>query len=90
MAPTLEPEDRVWIDTRSEVAIGDIVVATHPFRAGVFVIKRVVAFDADGRARLEGDNPEASTDSRSLGSFSLDSILGRVSSRMARPSSGPD
>ena len=46
---------------------GAIVVARRPDRPQIRVIKRIAARDADGRVRLAGDNPAASTDSRHFG-----------------------
>ena len=77
-------DDEVLVDPRADVRVGDIVVARHPFRTDVHVIKRLVELDDEGRARLEGDNPSASTDSRTLGGFSRRSIVGRVSCRLPR------
>lgn len=88
MAPVLEPGDEVLVDTRAEVRVGDIVVARHPFRTDVHVIKRLVGFDDAGRAQLQGDNPGASTDSRTLGRFAREAIIGRVSSRLPGRATG--
>ncbi len=57
------------------------MVARHPFRRDVFVVKRVQAF-VEGRVRLLGDNPGASTDSRSLGDFELRRLVGPVTSAL--------
>lgn len=46
---------------------GAIVVARRPDRPAIGVIKRVAGREADGRLRLAGDNPAASTDSRHFG-----------------------
>ena len=46
---------------------GAIVVARRPDYPAIGVIKRVAGRDADGRLRLAGDNPAASTDSRHFG-----------------------
>lgn len=82
MAPTLEPGDRVLVDPRAyrrhTPRSGDLVLARHPFRAGLKLIKRVTAVSDDGGCSLAGDNPEASTDSRIFGAVPVDSVLGRV------------
>jgi len=57
---------------------GAIVVARRPDRPELAVIKRVAGRDPDGRVRLSGDNPAASTDSRHFGSVapaSVDSVI---------------
>ena len=81
MAPALLSGDQIVIDTRAQPRVGDIVVARHPFRTDVHVIKRLVGFDERGRARLEGDNPRESTDSRTLGHFPPELILGPMIER---------
>ena len=88
MEPVLRPGDEVLIDTRTKPRVGDIVVARHPFRTDVQVIKRIVGFDAAGRAELRGDNPQASSDSRTLGAFGPELLLGRVSSRLPANTTG--
>ncbi len=81
MLPGLSPGDLVLADTRalqrSAPEVGDIVVARHPFKSGVRLIKRVVAIES-GRVRLSGDNPDESTDSRGLGLFQTPDLLARV------------
>ena len=58
------------------------MVARHPFRTDIHVVKRIVGLEPDGRADLQGDNPSESTDSRTLGLFGPALILGRVTSRL--------
>lgn len=81
MLPALSPGDLVLADSRalqrSSPQVGDIVVARHPFKAGVRLIKRVVAIES-GRFVLRGDNPDESTDSRGLGLFQPPDLLARV------------
>ncbi|WP_346017114.1 nickel-type superoxide dismutase maturation protease [Pseudenhygromyxa sp. WMMC2535] len=86
MAPALLSGDQIVIDTRAKPQVGDIVVARHPYRTNVHVIKRLVSFDERGRARLEGDNPSESTDSRTLGLFEPALILGPMVEHL--PASG--
>ena len=87
MSPWLESGDEVLVDPgaygRQGPRPGDVVVARHPGRRDLTLIKRVVRVAADGRYYLEGDNPDAerSSDSRSFGPVPLDHILGRVTSR---------
>jgi len=65
------------------VGPGDAVVVEHPERPGFEMVKRVVA--APGGRRLgpdevwvEGDDPGASTDSRTFGPVAARSVAARV------------
>jgi signal peptidase I len=84
MSPALEPGERVLFDRLAYVVeepqIGDIVLARHRERSGVRMIKRVVAHDglAEGELWLVGDNEAESTDSRTLGPFQRENIIGRA------------
>ena len=81
MLPGLAPGDLVLADPtvleREQVQIGDIVIAQHPFKAGVQLVKRVAAIEAS-HVRLSGDNPKESTDSAGLGLFPSADLLGKV------------
>ncbi|TAN24126.1 MAG: nickel-type superoxide dismutase maturation protease, partial [Actinomycetota bacterium] len=80
MVPTLNPGDRLVvrrIKHPSAALIGRIVVAKDPWGNGNLVIKRLAGLDGDSFILL-GDNSDASTDSRSLGSFPSVSLMGRV------------
>ena len=81
MLPVLKPDDHVFMDPRSAVRVGDIVVSRHPLTRDVHVVKRLASIDEAGRARLEGLNAAESTDSRTLGTVPMALILGRVTSR---------
>jgi nickel-type superoxide dismutase maturation protease len=85
MSPLLQPGDEVLVDLgayrRSAPSPGDIVVAWHPYQVGQKIIKRVQSVTHDGDCFLIGDNPNESSDSRSLGSLSPKQIIGRVTSR---------
>ncbi|MEM6292525.1 MAG: S26 family signal peptidase [Myxococcota bacterium] len=59
------------------IAVGDVVVAKHPFRKDMVLIKRVAEL-IDGRYVLHGDAPHGSEDSRALGPFRPDAIVGVV------------
>jgi nickel-type superoxide dismutase maturation protease len=86
MRPTLAPGDLVLVDPRAYRADrprrGEVVVARHPFRADLRLVKRVVATREDGRCVLAGDDRGASTDSRTLGAVPGSLILGRVVARL--------
>jgi hypothetical protein len=49
---------------------------------GTEAVKRLVRREADGGLWLEGDNPLASTDSRTLGALPVTAVVGRVLLRM--------
>jgi signal peptidase I len=96
MLPTLYPGDEVLVDRQAYAAsipaVGDLVVAEHPSRPGLRMVKRVVAvtvskanpqgrtgtFGSFSTCTLLGDNADASTDSRSFGDVPAQKILGKV------------
>lgn len=82
MAPTLLPGEQVSVDERAGISVGDIVVARHPFKRGITMIKRIRKIDEDGRVFLISDNLEGSSDSRSFGAVSKESIIGTVVARL--------
>ncbi len=85
MFPLLRPGDEILINPRAFRRVlpspGDIVVAQHPYRTDIRLVKRVAAVLENGYFLLEGDNPSESTDSRSFGPLPSECILGRVTSR---------
>ncbi|MEE2779423.1 MAG: nickel-type superoxide dismutase maturation protease [Myxococcota bacterium] len=89
MLPILGPGDEVLCNPHETLKVGDIVVARHPHRGDVRVIKRLAAFDDRGHAFLEGTNPTESTDSRTLGAVPPDLLLGRVTSLLSQPTGAP-
>jgi len=98
MLPTLVPGDRLLVLRlihRPGLRPGRIVTVRDP-RAeadGRVLIKRIAALDAAG-ATLVGDNPAASTDSRTFGPVPVRSITGTVlyrygpAGRSGTPASG--
>lgn len=87
MAPTLIPDDWCLVIKQGGWRRGDVVVVEHPDRPGYEMVKRIVAGRGDviGERRLEpdefwveGDDPSASTDSRTFGPVRVGSIKGRV------------
>ena len=80
MTPTLADGDKVLVDAKGYIAVGDVVLAKHPYKSDVKVVKRVSEIAGDGRLTLSGDNPTESTDSRAFGTVSLESIIGKVTS----------
>ena len=83
MYPTLRDGDVVSVDTEAyrdaPPAAGDLVLARHPFKREVLMVKRVHSVTDDGRVDVRGDLPSESEDSRGFGALSPDRILGRVS-----------
>lgn len=80
MEPTLLAGDRLLVRrvySPSERLIGHIVVARDPRNANLFMVKRAAALKEESFVLL-GDNPNASTDSRTLGEFPSECILGKV------------
>jgi nickel-type superoxide dismutase maturation protease len=80
MLPTLRPGERVLFDRLAYVShrprSGDIVLARHPDRPGLRMIKRAVTAGPD-LFLLLGDNPDESTDGRQLGPVRRRDILAR-------------
>ena len=83
MQPTLNDNDVVLIESTSDVAVGDIVLARHPYKQSVKMLKRVANIDENGRFSLVGDNPGESTDSRKFGTVSIEYIYGKAVCRLS-------
>jgi nickel-type superoxide dismutase maturation protease len=77
MLPTLQHGEQVLIQQTETYQINDIVVAQHPYKTSVILIKRISEINKKGFYLL-GDNLSDSTDSRSLGFFQLNDLLGKV------------
>jgi len=82
MLPTLNSGDVVLLDKATDFQVGDLVLAEHPFRSNVRIIKRIAEITPEGRFILAGDNAAESTDSRTFGAVSIELILGRVVCRL--------
>lgn len=82
MHPTLKPGDRVLVDKDSAINVGDVVVAAHPFKSSVKIVKRVATIESGGRMLLFGDNQNESSDSRTFGSINRNDIMGKVVFRL--------
>ncbi|HUR98898.1 MAG TPA: nickel-type superoxide dismutase maturation protease [Pyrinomonadaceae bacterium] len=78
MLPTLKDGDAVMIVTRSPASVGDIVLAQHPYKQSVKMLKRVAAIDESGRYELVGDNAHGSSDSRMFGTIAIEHVLGKA------------
>jgi len=87
MLPLLQPQEEVLADPHAyrhaPPEPGDIVVAEHPDRPKFWLVKRVLLVRENGDCVLVGDNPDASTDSRTFGAVPAIKILGRVTSRFS-------
>ena len=88
MAPGLRSGDEVLVDPRAyrrrPPRVGDVVLARHPWRTDVKIVKRVARVTSSGELFLLGDNPDRlqSTDSRSFGAVPLSAIEGRIVRRL--------
>ena len=82
MTPLLKAGDQVLVDKNAGIAAGDIVIARHPFKKKIKMIKRVKEIGKDNMYFLISDNLEDSTDSRSFGAVSSEFIKGRVVCRI--------
>jgi nickel-type superoxide dismutase maturation protease len=88
MRPALEPGDWALAVATSRFGRGEVVIVEHPARESLEMVKRIVAVPGelapDGRTLaadefwLEGDAPDASTDSRALGPIRRELLKGRV------------
>jgi nickel-type superoxide dismutase maturation protease len=77
MEPTLAPGDRLLVLRARGLHAGDVVAVRDPRGAHRVLVKRIGAV-LDGEIVLRGDNPSASTDSRSFGPVPASAVLGRV------------
>lgn len=82
MTPTLISGEVVLVRNMEKYIVGDIVLADHPYKTSVTVIKRIAHIDSDGALHLIGDNSAESTDSRTFGAVSIESIIGKVVCRL--------
>jgi nickel-type superoxide dismutase maturation protease len=87
MLPTLEPGDWALAVRVRRLRRGDVVVIEHPERPGFELVKRVVHVPGDvtpdgselvDEVWIEGDAPEASSDSGRFGPVPSALVRGRV------------
>lgn len=87
MLPLLQPGEEILLDRQayqnSLPQVGDIIVAIHPHRPDLQMVKRIAAITAEGEYFLTGDNLAESTDSYSFGTVKIDRIQGKVTSRFS-------
>ena len=82
MLPTLKDGEAVLINRRAKARAGDIILANHPFKKSVKILKRVRNFTEQGDLFLVGDNPAESTDSRTFGAVPLKYLIGKATCRL--------
>jgi nickel-type superoxide dismutase maturation protease len=78
MEPVLRPGDWLLVRRTRRIRPGQVVVARHPGRAGMFLVKRAVRRVPDGWW-LQSDNQNGGgVDSRAFGAVPTGMIEGRV------------
>jgi nickel-type superoxide dismutase maturation protease len=82
MLPTLKDGDAVLINSSEAVAAGDIILARHPFKKSVRILKRLKEFDEKGDLFVTGDNASESSDSRVFGAIPSKDLIGKVTCRL--------
>ena len=82
MEPTLTAGDRLLVLRTRRLKAGDVVAMRHPHDPRRVIVKRAAAVRR-GEVVVRGDNPEASTDSRSFGPVANEAVLGKVVRRYA-------
>jgi nickel-type superoxide dismutase maturation protease len=82
MMPALRDGDLVLINPHADLRIGDVVLARHPFKQSVKIIKRIAEILPGERYILLGDNPPESSDSRSFGAIAAKDILGKAEAKI--------
>jgi len=82
MRPALEPGDRLLVVRRRAYRPGSVVAVADP-RDGRLLVKRVTAVEPDGRLVVAGDDPDASTDSRTFGPVARALVRGQAVHRYA-------
>jgi nickel-type superoxide dismutase maturation protease len=81
MAPRLPSGARVaaqLIDAATPLRAGDVVVVRRPDRPELQIVKRIETIEPSGAIVVRGDNPKASTDSRTFGPVTRRDIVARV------------
>jgi nickel-type superoxide dismutase maturation protease len=83
MRPTLHPGDWAIATAGGRLKKGDVIVLEGPGRPGMEMVKRITGAPGEaelgfGEWRVSGDNPDASTDSRTFGPVERTLIRGRV------------
>ena len=89
MEPALRPGDWLLVRRTRRIRPGQIVLARHPARPDLLIIKRA-ARRVDAGWWLASDNPDATgaTDSGRFGAVPVPLIEGRLLARYWRPRAG--
>lgn len=81
MAPTLQPGDWLLADPEAyrdrTPRVGEVVLVPDPREPRRLLVKRVAGHDAQGWLMVGGDDPSASTDSRTFGTVDPGTVEGR-------------
>ena len=84
VGPSMEPSVRNgdwWLVRRtSRLHAGEVALMVHPRRPHALIVKRLIRAQAGGWW-VEGDNPEASEDSRQFGPVPPECVIGRLAMR---------
>lgn len=86
MAPTFMAGDWLVVMWGGVFRRGQVVLVEREDQPGVFLLKRVIG-PIEGKIWVEGDNKEASTDSRQWGAISQDEIVATVLFRFMKSGS---
>lgn len=85
MEPSLRDGDIVLVQRDQTIEVGDVVVAVHPTRRKLRLIKRVDSIDEDGVMVISDNRVDMNaTDSRTFGPIPHTDIEGRVTSILRR------
>ena len=79
VGPSMEPALRNgdwWVVRRTRrIRVGQVVAVVHPNRPDLMVVKRVVR-QSEAGLWIEGDNADASDDSRAFGTIPREAVVG--------------
>ncbi|MCH1616521.1 MAG: S26 family signal peptidase [Candidatus Poseidonia sp.] len=67
------------IDEAATLEVGDVVLAHHPLKKDVLMVKRIHRIEPDGRLFLTGDQPDptSSEDSHNFGPVAQSNIMAK-------------
>ena len=66
-------------DSQTIFEVGDVVLAFHPLKVDVLMVKRINRIESDGRLFLTGDQPDptSSEDSHNFGPVAVSNVRAR-------------